>query len=322
MKPLQLIAQNLILGIIFSTICLSCNGKSASQSALNGSILCDTIEENVGSTDTTEAKADSILQNTFYTKADSAKIVQLLTLTPTGTSDVLFYARQFKGIPYVASTLEVKDPEQLIVNVRELDCTTLVETVLALTLTHREGRTSFTDYCRNLMRIRYRHAIMDGYLSRLHYFTWWMHDNLEKEIIEEVHDSLHFTAPIIVNNNYMSLHADKYPLLVKHPEWVDSIRSLERAQNGKDGTFLPESATGLSQQQLSTIHDGDLVAIVTRKAGIDYSHLGFAVWGKDGRLHLLNASSIHHKVVEEPKTLKKYLSEHPSSIGIRLFRLK
>ncbi len=264
----------------------------------------------------------SILQSAVYTAADSAKVEQLLAMTPTGSSDVLFYARQFKGIPYVASTLELKDPEQLIVNTRELDCTTLVETALALALTHRESGTSFADYCRNLKKIRYRYDEMNGYLSRLHYFTWWMHDNMEKGLLEEVKDSVHFNAPITVNNNYMSQHPDKYPMLVKHPEWVDSIRTMERAQNGPDGTYLPESATGLSRQQLSAIHDGDLVAIVTRKAGIDYSHLGFAVWGNDGRLHLLNASSIHHKVVEEPKTLKKYLSEHPSSIGIRLFRLK
>lgn len=322
MKTFHFIARNMALGLTFIATCLSCNGKSASSSAQDGTKHCDTVERNAIAPDTTEANDTSILDNTYYTDADSAKIVQLLALTPTGTSDVLFYARQFKGIPYVASTLEAKDPEQLIVNTRELDCTTLVETVLALTMTRREGRSSFVDYCRNLMRIRYRHGEMNGYLSRLHYFTWWMHDNMEKGLIEEVRDSLHFTAPITVNNSYMSQHSDKYPLLIKHPEWVDSIRTMERAQNGKDGTYLPESATGLGKQQLSVIHDGDLVAIVTRKAGIDYSHLGFAVWGKDGRIHLLNASSIHHKVVEEPKTLKKYLSEHSSSIGIRLFRLK
>ncbi len=322
MKTLHFIARNMALGLTFSAICMSCKGKSASRSATNGGALCDSTPSSTVAADPTEANDASILRNAYYTQADSIKIVQLLGMAPSGTSDVLFYAHQFKGVPYVASTLEVKDPEQLIVNTRELDCTTLVETVLALAKTHREGRSSFADYCQNLMQTRYRHGEMNGYLSRLHYFTWWMHDNMAKGIIEEVRDSLHFTAPITVNNNYMSQHADKYPLLVKHPEWVDSIRTMECAQNGKDGTYLPESATGLNQQQLSVIHDGDIVAIVTRKAGIDYSHLGFAVWGKDGRLHLLNASSIHHKVVEEPKTLKKYLSEHPSSIGIRLFRLK
>ena len=103
---------------------------------------------------------------------------------------------------------------------------------------------------------------------------------------------------------------------------MDSIARMERQANGIDGTFLPAALTDLKKEQLSAIHDGDLVAIVTRKDGLDYSHLGFAVWGKDGRLHLLNASSIHHKVVEEPKTLRQYLREHPSSIGIRLFRLQ
>ena len=56
-----------------------------------------------------------------------------------------------------------------------------------------------------------------------------------------------------------------------------------------------EQYTSLSQKDLSAIHDGDLIAIVTTKKGIDYSHLGFAVWGKDGKLHLLNASSITTK---------------------------
>ena len=48
--------------------------------------------------------------------------------------------------------------------------------------------------------------------------------------------------------------------------------------------------------------------------------LGFAVWHKDG-LHLLNASQLHKKVVEEPMTLEQYLSRHPSFTGIRVVQL-
>lgn len=96
---------------------------------------------------------------------------------------------------------------------------------------------------------------------------------------------------------------------------------MEQRYNGDDGFYLPEAATGLGHKDLGFVRDGDLVAIVTSKAGLDYSHLGFAVWGSDGRLHLLNASSIHHKVVEEPKTLRQYLREHPTSVGVRVFRL-
>ena len=71
---------------------------------------------------------------------------------------------------------------------------------------------------------------------------------------------------------------------------------------------------------LETIHDGDILAIVTRKKGLDTSHLGFAVWQK-GCLHLLNASSIHKKVVLEPMTLSEYMKKHPSQLGVRVVRV-
>ena len=68
-----------------------------------------------------------------YQQADSVTICRLLSKADTKTS-TLWFARQFLGVPYVAHTLEVNDNEQLVVNTRELDCTTLVETVTALTL--------------------------------------------------------------------------------------------------------------------------------------------------------------------------------------------
>lgn len=316
-KPHSHMRQYLLLLILLGQglLCQGCtegrNKQEAPVSAANTKASVPHEEQ---------TPTDTILRHTIYTSRDSVRVIQLLAEKPVG-NDVLYYARQFKGVPYVASTLEVADPEQLVVNLRQLDCTTLVETALALALTRREGGTTFEAYCHNLMRLRYRGGVMNGYLSRLHYFTWWMHDNMSKGLITEVRDTLHFTAPIVVDNHYMSQHPDKYKWLRVHPEWIDSIRSMERRYNGADGTFLPAARTNLTQQRLRCIHDGDLIAIVTRKDGIDYSHLGFAVWGKDGRLHLLNASSIHHKVVEEPKTLYQYLKEHPSSIGIRLFRL-
>ena len=68
------------------------------------------------------------------------------------------------------------------------------------------------------------------------------------------------------------------------------------------------------------IKDGDIIAIVTNKKGLDISHIGFAAWHK-GNLHLLNASSIHKKVVEEPMSLYKYMMRHPSQTGIRIIRV-
>lgn len=256
-----------------------------------------------------------------YTPEDSAQVVHLLAQDP-GPNDVLFYARSFLGKPYVAYTLEVCDPERLVVNLQQFDCTTLVETVYALCATKRSGQYSFEAFCSNLEQLRYFSGKMNGYLSRLHYFTWWMHDNLDKNLFVEVSDSIHFTAPIRVENHYMSSHPEKYKYLRAHPEWVDSVKALEECFNGPDGFYLPAALTKLSRKELPCIHDGDLIALVTKKDGLDYSHLGIAVWGQDNKLHLLNASSLHHKVVSEPKTLYTYLTEHPSSVGIRLLRLR
>lgn len=307
----------MLFAAFFPLLLWSCQSKHSASTPMAETPVAEASSQMVSSSPATA----SILDSCIYTQADSVRVVELLKLQPT-ENDVLFYARQFKGLPYVASTLEVADPERLVINLRELDCTTLVETTLALALTKRQHGSSFEQYCQNLKRLRYWGGQMDGYLSRLHYFTWWMHDNINKGLVEEVKDAKHFTTPIRIANHYMSAHPDKYKFLKGNQKRVDSIAKLERSNNGPDGYYLSEDKTGLKKTTLRSIHDGDIVAIVTKKDGIDYSHLGFAVWGKDGYLHLLNASSIHHKVVEEPKTLRQYLREHPSSIGIRLLRLK
>lgn len=257
---------------------------------------------------------------TVYSPQDSAAVVRWLQLPVTG-NDVLFFAGRLMGRPYVGGTLEGNDPERLVVNLGGLDCTTFVETVFALTLTKRQGSDKFSDFCRNLERLRYRGGKMDGYLSRLHYFTWWMRDNIRRGQIAPVADGKLCTADMTVNNSYMSSHPEKYEMLRRHPEWVSAIAEMERQANGADGKYLPEEATRLSRQQLGMIQDGDLIAIVTKKDGLDYSHLGLAFWGKDGKLHMMHASTIYKKVVKDPTDLYTYLKRQKSAVGIRVFRL-
>src|SRR5690606_29137182 len=52
----------------------------------------------------------------------------------------------FLGKPYVAHTLEGSSEELLTVNLREFDCTTFVETVLALSLTTASEVPSFETF--------------------------------------------------------------------------------------------------------------------------------------------------------------------------------
>lgn len=263
-----------------------------------------------------------------YTREDSLKVVRLLDKAarlPADADRTLFFAGEFVGTPYVASTLEVNPEEELVVNLRQLDCTTLVENVVALVLTARESRPSFAAFCRHLERIRYGGGVLDGYASRNHYFSEWIESNerlgLVREVRGEPADGYRpFTAVQRLELNYMSTHPDAYPMLKGRPEEISRIRSKEKLLQGVEVRYVPLSALDQGKATLGAIHDGDILAIVTRKKGLDTSHLGFAVW-QGGRLHLLNASSIHKKVVLEPMTLARYMRKHPSQLGVRVVRV-
>ncbi len=263
-----------------------------------------------------------------YTKADSLKVVRLLDAgkkQTRGTNMTLFFARQFMGIPYGASTLEVNPEEELAVDLRRMDCTTLVENVVALTLTVREERPTFASFCRNLEKIRYKGGRIDGYPSRNHYFSEWIASNESMGIVREIKGEegkgyRPFVAVQRLHLNYMSTHPNAYPMLRGRAGVMARIRQNEKKLENVSVRYVPLSLLDKGKDVLGAIRDGDILAIVTRKKGLDVSHLGLAVWQK-GRLHLLNASSIHKKVVLEPMTLSEYMKKHPSQLGVRVVRV-
>lgn len=257
-----------------------------------------------------------------YTHADSLTICRLLAKADTKTT-TLWFARQFLGIPYVAHTLEVNDDEQLVVNTRQLDCTTLVETVMALTICAHQGKRTWNDYLTALRTLRYRQGVMNGYTSRLHYFSDWIRDKQAMGIVTEIQSpNPPFTAVQQVKVDYMSTHPTAYKALKAQPKLVPVIRQQEQQLTGVKARYIPKSALRRSTKALrQAVKDGDIIAITCNKKGLDIAHLGFAVWQKDG-LHLLNASMIHKKVVLEPMTFYRYLQKHPSHTGIRVLRIK
>lgn len=240
---------------------------------------------------------------------------------PSTTNFPLYFARKFLDVPYVAHTLEVNDDEQLVVNVEELDCTTLVETVTALTFCAYHQQYDWVSYQNALRNMRYRDGVIDGYPSRIHYFTDWIVSNQKAGIVSEIQQpNPPFTAIQTVKVSYMSEHPQSYKALKAHPEYVPEIREMEQRLTGQKFRFIPKSEVKDTKAMREAVHDGDIIAITCNKPGLDIAHLGFAVWRKDG-LHLLNASQLHKKVVEEPMTLREYLSKHPSHTGIRIIRI-
>lgn len=256
-----------------------------------------------------------------YQRADSIKICQVLRQADKQAS-TLWFARQFIGVPYVAHTLEVNDHEQLVVNTCQLDCTTLVETVTALKLCNDRGRRTWADYVRMLTMLRYRQGVLDGYPSRLHYFSDWIRDKVQMQLVNDIQQpNPPFSAVQTVNVSYMSTHPEAYKALKANAALVPQIRQQEQSLSGLKARYIPKSAVRNTKLLRTTVKDGDIIAITCNKAGLDIAHLGFAVWRKDG-LHLLNASMLHKKVVEEPMTLYRYLQKHKTFTGIRILRIQ
>jgi hypothetical protein len=264
-----------------------------------------------------------------YQRQDSLKVVKLLSqgakLKVKAKKELMtYYGNQLKGVPYVPATLEVNKKEQLVVNLRQMDCTTFVETVLALAMTTAQGSLRWEDYCKNLTKIRYENGVMKGYPSRNHYFIWWVESNSKQGIVKTLTGTLTGTGkqgtPLFKAQNihidWMTKHSDSYPMLKGNKQFIKEIAEHEKKTNGKVMMYIPRANLGLSQKKMKYVENGDILAICTKKKGLDTTHIGIAEWGSDGKLHLLNASQIHKKVVLESMTLQQYMTKHPSQLGV------
>ena len=219
-------------------------------------------------------------------------------------------------------TLELyPDDERLVLNTSELDCTTYVDVVAALTLCARRGETTFGQFVRQLHQQRYWDGKCDGYPSRIHYFSDWIRDNTRLGYAIEVQQpNPPFTAVQTVNVSYMTRHPESYISLSRHPEYLPVIKRQEEDLTGRTFRYIPTAQVDDTEAMRQAVHDGDIICIVTSADGLDIAHLGIAVWHTDG-LHMIDASSLHKKVVEETITLRKYLQRRKNALGIRVVRL-
>ncbi len=243
------------------------------------------------------------------------KTEQLKTLRANAFSDTLVQvAKTFLGTPYVEKTLEVGEVETLVVNLRGLDCTTFVENAVAFATLLRSGKHDFKDFTDILKTIRYRNGKLEGYPSRLHYFTDWIRNNQQKGIVKNITNSLggeEVEKPI----NFMGTHRKLYPFL-RDDENYRAILETEAALAKQPLCVLP-------QDQITAVEDslqnGDIIALATSIKGLDVTHTGFAIRRPNGRIHLLHASiSGEVTITEEP--LVAYLKKIKHNIGIIVAR--
>lgn len=302
----------ILLAVMLAAV--GCSGQPRQTKAPSAPAKADTA---VAKSDTEEPAAAPTAVDTLL--AQGAKVLK----ADGKEKMILFYARHFIGVPYVAHTLDRSKEESLVVNLGELDCTTYLENVMALSLCTLRGQATFADFRAMLQRLRYRGGQL-SYENRLHYYQWWVSDNEEKGLVKQI-DSPNppFTAVQRIETTYMTSHASAYTMLQGRPDRVKALRKLESQTDGLSVRYIPKSLIGNTRLMRQTIHDGDIIAITTNRRGLDTTHLGIAVWHADG-LHLLNASVLKkngNRVVEARETLRHYLDQRSWNPGIRVARI-
>lgn len=245
------------------------------------------------------------LVDTFYLAADCPSEMGELLVT---------IGACFLGTPYDSNTLEVNGEERLIINLHQFDCFTFVENVLALALMIRNGKRTVSEFQANLKRLRYRHGIVNGYASRLHYFTDWLFDNQKKGMLADITGMLG-GKPWRENFCFMTTHRRRYPAL-RSTDTYQLLRQVEANCSSRSSWCLPLASL---QSGEHAIKNGDIIALATTIEGLDVTHVGFAVRLKED-LHLFHASQEAGKVIISSKILADYLKQRETCRGIMVAR--
>jgi hypothetical protein len=228
---------------------------------------------------------------------------------------IIEIGKSFLGMPYGAGILEGKGAEHLVVNLREVDCFTFVENVIALAKYLKSKEKSYKAFRNLLQKIRYRRGRLHDYSSRLHYFSDWVYDNQKKGMIKDLTEEMG-GRPLRKVLTFMTTHPELYPPL-KNRIVLRRMKSVERTISRKTLFFIPKNSLMHIEDRIC---NGDLITITTNREGLDVQHVGFAARVKN-RIHLLHASSIEGKVVLSQKTLYRYLMESRARTGIMVARI-
>jgi hypothetical protein len=265
-------------------------------------------------------KPKSVHQQIFETKMHMQ-----LPLNPNIVSSVVTIGKSFLGTPYVYFTLDSNhrsktilkpmSKEVLVVNLKQLDCVTFVENMVALSQTRLDKNNSFENYKKKLQNLRYRNGVVD-YAARHHYFTDWMFEQEQKGLLKDITKDLG-GEPYPKTVTLMTYKKDTAYGNMADPKTFEAIRQVEAAINKRPHFYIPEAKIPAIENKLL---DGDIVAITTHEKRIEIAHVGFIV-KRNGRAHLMHASSVKKQVVITEEPMADYLMKNKGQSGVMIARL-
>jgi hypothetical protein len=274
------------------------------------------------SSDSTASLPDSVLSPPDSTARRFRAALRHATAHAADTTGIGPLMQQiglhFRGRPYLEGTLDAPSTETLVVRLDGFDCVTFVETVLAMARGVQAGDTTYAGFARRLAEQRYRNGVLQGYCSRLHYFTEWLADNEDKGIVERLDDDL-AGRRMRDTLDFMSTHRSAYDRFATDDSLYACVQAMEDSlrarQRDRPVRYVPQDSIRAVYDRLRA---GDVVAIATSIDGLDVSHTGLVYAHDDGSKGLLHAS-LSDGVVVSPD-LQRYVQTIDHQIGIVVAR--
>ncbi|NEP05684.1 MAG: DUF1460 domain-containing protein [Okeania sp. SIO2G4] len=223
-------------------------------------------------------------------------------------------ADYFIGAPYKAGLLDQSNQESLVISLDGFDCVLFVETVLAMARGIAMEDYAYFTFINNIRNQRYWKGKMDGYCSRLHYFSEWIADNQRRGTVIDIGVKLGGER---VNKQlfFMSKNRFKYPQIARNDANYQCIVSMEDSISKLKINYIPYYKISTVYSQLKA---GDIVAVATEINGLDVTHTGLVYRNSDGNIGLIHASPAGKVTVAYD--LERYIWNVESAIGILVAR--
>jgi hypothetical protein len=223
-------------------------------------------------------------------------------------------AAEFLGASYVEGLLDRSQNETLFTSLQEFDCVLFVETVLAMARGIASKDYSPITFTTNLQQQRYENGEINGYCSRLHYFSYWIEDNQRRNIVTDITKDLGGIS-LDKTLNFMSENWKKYPKLVSSEQEYRCTQQMEMRLNSTVVNYIPTSQI---RSRYAELKSGDILAIATRVPGLDVTHTGFVYRSTNGEVGIIHAAP--GRGVKISSDLETYLNRVEDAIGVIVAR--
>lgn len=219
----------------------------------------------------------------------------------------------FVGTPYEAGLLDRLPEETLVASFDGFDCVLLVETALAAARGIRDQDYRYERFLDELRSLRYRSGVLNGYCSRLHYFSEWIHDNETRGAVLNITEELG-GEPLEKRLDFMSSHRSSYPRMADNDSLFAGIVEMESSIADLELFYIPQDRI---ESAYDGLRAGDIIATATSVGGLDVSHSGLVYRDGEG-VGFLHASTAGGVMVSPD--LRRYVQDIDIQIGIVVAR--